>query len=235
MKVFESFAALAMETEGLVVNAAVEFKFQVKTSKQDPTQTKDQTYVVDLVGVSSNKLVLALVRPSLASPGARAVQVAGVNWHGGNRPFRLLNDNQVRRGVVQAACEKYGMTIKQVELRLYVATFNSVPQEVEIRQWCDRRSHMAWPIKVFSIDQTVDLVGQQVRAGVSMPHTAESIESVFQEADYYGSKKRKYMAAQRAKDELPLLDTMEKLHEASNELLDELSKRVEKYIAEEEE
>jgi hypothetical protein len=147
MKVFESFAALAMETEGLVVSEAVKFKFQVKTSKQDPAQTKDQTYVVDLVGLSFNKLVLALVRPSLAGQGTRAIHVAGLNWHGGNRPFRLLNDNQVRRGVVQAACEKYGMARQQVELRLYSAIFNSVPQELEIRQWCDKRSYAAWPIR----------------------------------------------------------------------------------------
>jgi hypothetical protein len=89
--------------------------------------------------------------------------------------------------------------------------------------------------KVFSIDQIVNLVGKQVRAGADISQTAESIESVVQEAEYYASKKRKYVAAEKARDELPLLDTMEKLHEASSELLGVLSKRVEEYIAEEEE
>jgi hypothetical protein len=103
---FEQFVAVAMEAEGLIVSEAVKFPVERQTRKATYTERQTHGYEVDLVGARADRLVLATVKSFFGSRGVVAEHVMG---SGGDLRSRngyiLLNDPQVRDGVVAAAAD----------------------------------------------------------------------------------------------------------------------------------
>jgi hypothetical protein len=76
MEAFESFVALALETEDLVVSEAQKFNFKRQTSSGLQTHG----YEVDLVGARADRLVLASVKSYFGSRGVAADHLMGLRW-----------------------------------------------------------------------------------------------------------------------------------------------------------
>jgi hypothetical protein len=74
MEAFESFVALALEAEGLVVSEALKFS----VTQQTTSGLQSHGYEVDLVGARGDRLVLASVKSYFGSKGVFAEHVAGV-------------------------------------------------------------------------------------------------------------------------------------------------------------
>lgn len=123
MEAFESFVALAMEEEGLVVSSAVKFPVTRRTAKSMHTETQTHGFEVDLVGASAKRLVLASVKSFFGSRGVVARHVDGTTGGAPSRLYAMLNDSDVRDQVIAGARERYGYSLKQIELRLYVGRF----------------------------------------------------------------------------------------------------------------
>jgi hypothetical protein len=106
---FESFVALALEDEGLVVSEAVKFPVTRRTAKAAHSETQTHGFEVDLIGARGDRLVLATVKSFL---GSRGVAVEHVTAHGGpvrfHRLYAMLNDQVVRDAVLDGACTRYG-------------------------------------------------------------------------------------------------------------------------------
>jgi hypothetical protein len=169
MEAFEQFAAVHLENQGLVVTGPTKFPVarQVKKVGRDETQTHG--YEVDLIGARSDKLVLASVKSFFGSQGVMSYAVNGtIDSRGG---FRLLNDEFIRSRVIGAAAKRYGYTVDQVELRLYVGKFGggrrSAEEEATTREWCDRQKAGGGPIQVFSIN---DIIQSVIAAASSMTY-----------------------------------------------------------------
>ena len=164
MEAFESFVAVALEAEGLVVSSAVKFPVRLQTRRADRVEIQTHGYEVDLVGARANRLVLATVKSYLGSHGVMAEQVTGETTSELARRFSLLNRPEVRGKVVKAAAKLYGYRTAQVELRLYVGKFyGSGAHEEKIRKWAKRQRVGAGSVGVFGLS---DVVGQ-VRAAAS--------------------------------------------------------------------
>lgn len=149
MEAYESFAALAMETEGLVVSEAVKFPVRRQTAKAAYSEFQTHGFEVDLVGARRDKLVLATVKSFFGSAGVQAHEVMGER---NGRGYALLNDSEVQQQVLDRACERYGYESSQVELRLYVGKFAgkaSKLHEPAIREWCSKQVVGGGPIQVF--------------------------------------------------------------------------------------
>lgn len=115
MEAFETFVALALETEGLVVSEAVKFRM----ARQTTSGFHEHGYEVDLLGARRDRLVLASVKSYFGSKGVHADHVAGTSKDTTyNKRYALLNDLAVRNHVMNAASERYGYKLGQVELRL---------------------------------------------------------------------------------------------------------------------
>src|SRR3954463_3677332 len=88
VEAFESFVALALETEDLVVSEALKFP----VTQQTPSGLQTHGHEVDLVGARSDRLVLASVKSFFGSKGVFADHVAGTaakREH--NQRYALLN------------------------------------------------------------------------------------------------------------------------------------------------
>jgi hypothetical protein len=75
--------------------------------------------------------------------------------------YRLLNEPDVRDGVIQAAAERFGYQPGQVHLRLYVGRFAGPKQghhEKRIREWCKTQIVGAGPIEVFGVEDVVSKI-----------------------------------------------------------------------------
>ena len=155
MEAFESFVALALETEALVVSEALKFPVQQQTSSGLQTHG----YEVDLVGARADRLVLATVKSFFGSRGVVAKHVAGTADKASfNKRYALLNDPFVRTTVVQCAAKRFGYSLEQVELRIYVGKFagaKSGVHEAEVRAWCSTQHVGAGPIKVVGVNEVV--------------------------------------------------------------------------------
>lgn len=124
VEVFESFVALAMEHDGLVVSPAVKFDVTRQTAKASHKEMQTQGFEVDLVGARADLLVLATVKSYLGSRGVVAEHVTGeTSNERGRKQYALLNDPVVREAVIKGAASRCGYPIKQIELRLYVGNF----------------------------------------------------------------------------------------------------------------
>src|SRR3954467_3250361 len=155
MEAFESFVALALESEDLVVSEALKFP----VTQQTTSGLQTHGYEVDLVGARADRLVLATVKSFFGSRGVVAEHVAGTAAKASfNKRYALLNDPCVRTTVVQSAAKRFGYTLEQVELRLYVGKFagaNSGAHEGKVRAWCSTQHVGAGPIKVVGVDEVV--------------------------------------------------------------------------------
>jgi hypothetical protein len=154
MEAFESFVALALESEGFIVSEALKFP----VTQQTPSGLQTHGYEVDLVGARANRLVLASVKSFFGSRGVVAEHVAGEATNPAfNKRYALLNNVFVRDTVVEAAAKRFGYSADQVELRLYVGKFadKGGSHETRARQWCAQQRVGAGPIQVVGVEDVV--------------------------------------------------------------------------------
>ncbi len=192
MEAFESFVALALESEGLVVSEAVKFKIALQTKRKDKVEIQEHGYEVDLVAARADKLVLASVKSFFGSYGVLAKEVAGVSGGSGDSGYKMLNRPEVREGILAEAAKTYGYAENQVEFRLYVGHFRSVQQELETRDWCASQFVGSGPIKVCSVDEIVGVVKAKAESKTYLNNPALVALKVLQEADQYSVKKAKH-------------------------------------------
>jgi hypothetical protein len=161
MEAFESFVALAMEDEGLVVSSAVKFPVTRRTAKAQHEETQTHGFEVDLVAANASKVVLASVKSFFGSRGVVAEHVDGTAGGAEARLYALLNDPDVRSQVVAGACERYGYAESQVEMRLYVGRFAAPSKgenERRVRAWAATTEVGSGPIKVYGVKEVVATV-----------------------------------------------------------------------------
>jgi hypothetical protein len=160
MEAFESFVALALETENLVVSEAQKFNFQRQTSSGLQTHG----YEIDLVGARADRLVLASVKSYFGSRGVAAEHLMGQASKANlNKRYALINDEEMRTAVVAAAAERFGYPLDQVRLRLYVGRFaGSRPgepaHEQRIKDWCANQTVGGGPVEVIDVHEVVSRV-----------------------------------------------------------------------------
>lgn len=157
VEAFETFVALAMETEGLVVCEALKFDIAQQTTSGYQTHG----YEVDLIGARRDRLVLASVKSYFGSKGVNAKEVAGTsNSVKNNKRYALLNNPAIRDRVVELAAERFGYELDQVELRLYVGKYagKAGADEAAVKQWCASQLAGGGPIKVVDGDEVVQRV-----------------------------------------------------------------------------
>ncbi len=162
MESFEQFVALAMEEEGLVVSGALKFPVRRLTRKQGYEEWQTHGYEVDLVGANSERLVLATVKSFFGSRGVVSDHVMGekgyTSW------YALLNQPDIRDGVVRGACERFGYAVEQIEMRLYVGKFAGGTHETRIRDWAAGQRIGGCPLQVVGADAVVERVRQVARS-----------------------------------------------------------------------
>lgn len=162
MEAFEQFVALAMEREGLVVSGALKFPVRRLTRKQGYEEWQTHGYEVDLIGANSEKLVLATVKSFFGSRGVVSDHVMGergyTSW------YALLNQPDIRDGVVQGACERFGYDEQQVEMRLYVGKFAGGGHEARIRDWAATQQIGRCPLRVVGAGEVVAEVREAARS-----------------------------------------------------------------------
>lgn len=162
MEAFEQFVALAMETEGLVVSGALKFPVRRLTRKKSHDEWQTHGYEVDLVGANSEKLVLATVKSFFGSRGVVSEHVLGesgyTNW------YALLNQPDIRDGVIAGACERFGYQPEQVEMRLYVGKFASGGHEMRIRGWAANQRFGGHSLRVVDANEVVAEVRETARS-----------------------------------------------------------------------
>ncbi len=160
MEAFEQFVAVALEAERFVVSPAVKFRVRRQTKKTAYTEMQTHGYEVDLVAARADRLVLATVKSFFGSRGVVAEHVANKSSKHG-KLYMLLNDEEIRDGVIRSACEEYGYEASQVQLRLYVGKFAAPKKgthEAAIREWCGTQHAGAGRIEVFGVEQVVEAV-----------------------------------------------------------------------------
>ena len=91
MEAFESFVALALEAERLVVSEAIKFPVTRPVAKAARHEIQTHGYEVDLVGARADRLVLATVKSFFGSRGVASeddsrVDVLFVGWDWVRRP-----------------------------------------------------------------------------------------------------------------------------------------------------
>jgi hypothetical protein len=162
VEAFESFVALALEAEGLVVSEAIRFPVRLQTRRKDHVEIQTHGYEVDLVGARGDRLVLASVKSYLGSHGVVAEHVMGeTNDERARKRYSLLNRREVRGPVIKAAAKRYGYLVGQVELRLYVGRFSGTgAHEERVRKWARRQRAGAGPIGVYGLSDVVSVVRQ---------------------------------------------------------------------------
>lgn len=155
MEAFEAFVALALESEQLVVSEALKFPVTQQTSSGLQTHG----YEVDLVGARADRLVLASVKSFFGSTGVVADHVSGDAAKAAvNKRYALLNNTLVRDRVIQGAATRFGYSVEQIELRLYVGKFAGAKtgaHETRVREWCARQHVGSGPIKVIGVKDVV--------------------------------------------------------------------------------
>lgn len=164
MEAFEQFVGLALEQEGFVVSPAVKFDVQLQTKKAAYAEFQKHGYEVDLVAARADRLVLATVKSFFGSRGVVAEHVMGTSPSSrGNSLYKLLNNQEIQIGVVNGACDRFGYSLEQVELRLYVGKFagsKSGKHEKVIKDWASTQLVGAGPIQVVGLDELVAPVVQ---------------------------------------------------------------------------
>jgi hypothetical protein len=160
MEAFETFVALALETEDLVVSEAQKFSFQ----RQTTSGLQTHGYEVDLVGARADRLVLASVKSYFGSRGVAADHLMGQSAKAElNKRYALINDEELRTAVVTAAAKRFGYSTDHVRLRLYVGRFagsrsGEASHEQRIRDWCAAQTAGGGPIEVIDVHEVVSRV-----------------------------------------------------------------------------
>ena len=137
MESFEQFVAVALEAEALVVSEAVKFPVARQTRKVT-AEIQEHGYEVDFIGARSDRLILASVKSYFGSDGVHFGHLTGgAGTLDQRRRYLLFNDAEIQEAVVTAAAKRYGYSLSQVRLRLYVGRFygKKPPHEPLIREW----------------------------------------------------------------------------------------------------
>jgi hypothetical protein len=162
VEAFESFVAVALETEGLVVSSGVKFPVTLQTRKAAYREVQTHGYEVDLVGARADRLILATVKSALGSRGIVAEHVTGETTNESARKrYILLNHPEIRRKVIGEAGRLYGYRTSEIELRLYVGRFAGPVKgvhEKKIRAWARTERVGGGPIRVFGLGDVVGSV-----------------------------------------------------------------------------
>jgi hypothetical protein len=156
MEAFEQFVAVALGAEGYVVAPSTKFPVARQTKKQAYVEVQEHGYEVDLVGARVDRLVLASVKSFFGSAGVKADDVAGT----GSGAGKLLNDREIREGVLAGAASRFGYSLKQIQLRLYVGQFagRDGSHERRIREWAASHVVGAGPIELVTLRQVIERV-----------------------------------------------------------------------------
>ena len=162
MEAFEQFVALAMETEGLVVSSALKFPVSRRTRKANYEEWQTHGYEVDLIGANSERLVLAMFKSFFGSRGVVADHVMGVGGY--TSWYALLNEPDIRDGVLSEACARFGYAPDQAEMRLYVGKFAGGTNEFRVRQWADEQIIGACPLREVGAAEVVQVVREVARS-----------------------------------------------------------------------
>ena len=200
MESFESFIALAMEAEGLVVSGPHKFPIGAMTSKTSHAEYQVHGREIDLIGASEGRLVLATVKSFLGSQGVKANEVMGTA--GKVKGYAMLNDPRFREKLIQAAADRYGYKTSQVEVRLYAGRFQNEKGEAAIREWAARQRVGGGPIGVFGPLDYVDVVKALAESTTYIDHPIIAAIKVMNHADKLRAK-----AAEKMK-ELPTVATV---------------------------
>lgn len=159
MEAFESFVALALESEGFVVSSSVKFPVRRRVRKKSRPEFQEHGYEVDLVAAQADRLVLATVKSFLGSRGVAAEAVTGETADKRKAGmYRLLNDPVIRDGVVKAAGKRYGYKTSEIELRLYAGRFagrRAGEHERRIKEWAAQQRVGAGQIGVVGLSEVV--------------------------------------------------------------------------------
>jgi hypothetical protein len=162
VEAFEQFVALFLEQQDFVVSSAVKFPFARRTRRTDHKEVQTHGYEVDLVGARGDRLILATVKSFLGSRGVVSDHVTGVSPDtAANKRYALLNDVELRRSVVRQAARRYGYSVSQVQLSLYVGRFSGPVKgenEQVVRDWCKKQRVGAGRIEVKNLDDMVPAV-----------------------------------------------------------------------------
>lgn len=161
MEAFENFVALALESEGFVVGGPYKFPLKFKTKRKDYDEYQQHGYEVDLIGASRDRLVLASVKSFFGSGGVKFKEVSGQS--GNISGYKMLNNGEIRKGILGAVCEKYGYRPEQVEFRLYGGHFASDAQELAIREWASTQSIGVGAIGIFNATEVVGVVQEMAK------------------------------------------------------------------------
>lgn len=156
MEAFESFVALTLEAEGLVVSEAVKFPVTRQTAKAAYVETQTHGFEVDLVAARADRLILATVKSFFGSRGVVADDVMALGEPRANRLYAMLNDPVVRDALLNGASTRYGYRADEVEFRFYVGKFagdKKGEHERRIREWCSGQSIGVGPIQVFALQE----------------------------------------------------------------------------------
>lgn len=159
MEAFEQFVALALESEGLAVNGAVKFPVVVHVKKKSRTENQVHGFEVDLIGARNDRLVLATVKSYFGSRGVVASDVNGLVPSRTSKRYAVLNNATVRKTVTEAAAKRFGYSMEQLELRLYVGRF-ALGNEAAVREWCAGQIVGGGPIRVVDAHEVVAAVRQ---------------------------------------------------------------------------
>lgn len=162
MEAFESFVAVALESDGFVVSSGIKFPVTIRTDKTLRAEYQTHGFEVDLIAARADKLVLATVKSFLGSRGVVSDHVLGVSQNrSAVKRYAILNNREVRSAVVRQAARRYGYRTRQVDLRLYVGRFagrSTGAHEAQIRQWAKTQRVGSGPIQIVGLQEVVGSV-----------------------------------------------------------------------------
>jgi len=160
MEGFEHVVRGALEVENYIVQGNLKFPVK-RATKQRTKQGKavEQThgYEIDLVGARGDSLVLASVKSFFGSHGVSKVgfrAIADKNDPKEQGLYRIINDEDLRDDIIDAAAKRFGYEPRQVEIRLYVGRFKP-GHEDSIRAYVSSIRAGIGPIRVFGIKEIV--------------------------------------------------------------------------------
>lgn len=167
MEGFEHVVKVAMQADKLIVASNLKFPVKMKTRKTSADEHQTHGYEVDLVGARNGKLVLASVKSFFGSEGVGKKGFAGllpVSHPKQESLYKMFNIPELQRGIITAACDQFGYSPDQVELRLYVGKFRSQAIQDEITSFLKHPRAGLQPVTVIGLEEILDKVLEVVRS-----------------------------------------------------------------------
>ena len=169
MEAFEHLVKVMLEAQGHVVTTNVKFPVRMRTKKRQVVEHQTHGYEVDIVGAKADLLILGSVKSFLGSKGVNRQGFQGIT---DTRPskrtdfpmYKLFNNEGIRQGVLQQACNIYGYPEKAVQFMLYVGKFASDVDKDMIREHLGTIHVGAGPIKVVGLHEILDVLIEHARS-----------------------------------------------------------------------